>query len=374
MSCGLWCREILDLRGRNVHTASRENNFDLIRLFAAAQVVWIHSVAHLGFPIGPTWLYALLNLFPGVAVFFVVSGFLITGSVQRQDFSIRAYFASRALRIYPALWVNILGLIALVYWVGQFNGDMRSFWLWAATFFATGNDYLANFWPQVDPFIHQGFYTNLPPSGVLWTIPIEISFYFLAPLIVGLWVHRRFIGVSLFAWGMVSMYVFMTTELYGYPDQIMKYLWIFLLGAAMRIYWAKIRPLLEGRAAYWTLAYLTVGMAAFSFHGTEYLYWNRTALSVFQTILLACAVISIAHTAPIARKLLQGNDLSYGLYLWHMPVIWTFVGFGLRGVGASACAWLIAGILAVLSWLLVEKPAMTLKGRKRAGTRPSHAT
>ena len=86
---------------------SRNNNFDLIRLLAALQVLIWHGAVHLDVF---DKIYGLLNVLfqlPGVPIFFTISGFLITHSLERSNFQLKKYFQNRALRIYPALWVCI---------------------------------------------------------------------------------------------------------------------------------------------------------------------------------------------------------------------------------------------------------------------------
>ena len=74
----------------------RINNFDLIRLLAAFQVVITHGIVHLKID-DPLSLSYVLNYFPGVIVFFTISGFLITSSLQRNS-NIKKYFINRTLR------------------------------------------------------------------------------------------------------------------------------------------------------------------------------------------------------------------------------------------------------------------------------------
>lgn len=83
---------------------SRDNNFDLVRLFAAIQVVFFHIQNRLGIIVpGVNWFSHL----PGVPIFFTVSGFLITASFLRNRDRIVSYFVNRYLRIYPAIYVLI---------------------------------------------------------------------------------------------------------------------------------------------------------------------------------------------------------------------------------------------------------------------------
>ena len=81
---------------------STDNNFDLIRLIAAAQVAVRHCLVHMGFEGSP--LTNLVSVFPGVPIFFFISGFLIFQS-HRVSQSRRQFFVNRVLRIYPALIV-----------------------------------------------------------------------------------------------------------------------------------------------------------------------------------------------------------------------------------------------------------------------------
>src|SRR5664280_2408641 len=97
-------------RSRNDEPRFRPNNFDLIRIFAALQVVMTHVSGHLQFP-DAKYLY-LLSLFPGVPIFFVTSGYLVSGSFERSG-GLRTYFRNRFLRIYPGLW-GCLSVIFLV--------------------------------------------------------------------------------------------------------------------------------------------------------------------------------------------------------------------------------------------------------------------
>ena len=87
------------------------NNFDLLRLFAALEVVLLHSYPHLNLPY-PAFFNVILN-FPGVTMFFVMSGFLISASLERNN-DLRVYFKNRAFRIFPALWACIILTVIVI--------------------------------------------------------------------------------------------------------------------------------------------------------------------------------------------------------------------------------------------------------------------
>ena len=80
------------------------NNFDLVRLLAAINIMVIHMLYHCDYGLVGAWVMRLCYWFPGVPIFFFVSGFLISRSFQNCA-SIRQYVINRILRLYPALVV-----------------------------------------------------------------------------------------------------------------------------------------------------------------------------------------------------------------------------------------------------------------------------
>src|SRR5579863_3316686 len=96
------------------------NNFDLIRLAAALQVAGTHTLPYF-VPESRSW-YPLrfIELFPGVPVFFFVSGFLISKSFENNS-NLAEYARNRALRIYPGLIVCFLASLAAVALTGYFS-------------------------------------------------------------------------------------------------------------------------------------------------------------------------------------------------------------------------------------------------------------
>lgn len=75
---------------------------NLIRLVAAIQVMYQHTLAHLYINDIPV-LGGFINFFHGVPIFFTMSGFLIWGSIERSH-SFGEYLKKRFWRIYPELW------------------------------------------------------------------------------------------------------------------------------------------------------------------------------------------------------------------------------------------------------------------------------
>src|SRR5438270_5456647 len=110
---------------------TRSNNFDLVRLFGALQVAFVHATQHLhAAPLTP--FAAFLGYFPGVPVFFAVSGFLVSLSLERAT-TLKQYAVNRVLRIFPALWVCFLVSLVILLVSGISLPALGDFVIWTAT-------------------------------------------------------------------------------------------------------------------------------------------------------------------------------------------------------------------------------------------------
>jgi peptidoglycan/LPS O-acetylase OafA/YrhL len=340
------------------------NNFDMIRLLAALQVAVMHAITYLK-PAG--FLAHLvqfgLNLFPGVPIFFVISGLLISKSYEQAD-SIRHYYQNRCLRIFPALWVCLvvsLGVICAI-GVGSLGTvSTREWLLWWAAQMSIFQSYEADFLRSLD------FSGGLNSS--LWTIPIELEFYLLLPALYGmLRLHRHRGHMLVFAVLVVSLAVelllmhgrwrFPRVADYSFLQlTLVPNLWMFLVGVLIQRNWTAVRGWLAGRAHWWLLGYLLLCML------TTALRIDIGGNDINPVFLLPLAglVISVAMSAPgLSDKILQHRDISYGLYIYHMLVIHLMVQFSLRSVSAVIA---ISLGLAIISWTLVERPFLQRKQR-----------
>jgi peptidoglycan/LPS O-acetylase OafA/YrhL len=345
---------------------SRNNNFDLLRLFAALQVLYTHSVIHLNLWPGPHWLYLLLRSLPGVPIFFVISGFLVTDSYLR-SLSAGGFAIRRILRIYPALIVNIAMVEMIVAITGGFSPlvDALNYVAYLTVFAVTASANWADFFFD-SPYISAGMFERYPTTGVLWTLTVELTFYFALPLLIEAWRRSPKIGAFYLAsFGLLSMYLslhFNVSDKWNtfVSLSIGPYFWIFAFGVAARLYWSNVRLIFEDRAAIWLIVLVTSNM--FLPEGSAPNFYSHPSLIVFATAtLMAGTVISVAFTHP-RPEVLRGYDISYGVYLWHILPIYTMIILGwterLRYwpviVGASIA-------LALLSFVLVERPTMNLR-------------
>lgn len=185
---------------RSIGTAFAEgrNNFHLIRLMAALAVIYGHAYAVTAAGGGDLFLQLVgFKFIGGVAVdiFFVISGFLITASLERN--SAFAYLWARCLRIFPALLVAVtLSVVVL----GLFFTDEPGYWTHPQTWkYWWSNGFM---W-RTEYFLPGVFAHNPDPAvnGSLWSLPIEFRLYivFLGLSLVGLMHRRSFTAFAIFA-------------------------------------------------------------------------------------------------------------------------------------------------------------------------------
>ena len=343
----------------------KTNNFDLIRLLAAAQVAIHHTSSHLQVNMESTFFW-LTGFFPGVPMFFFISGFLISRSFEANP-NPPEYALNRILRIFPALWVclgaSVVAVVATGYLARQ-NIDLMEFLIWVLaqmTFVQFFNpDFLREFGVGVI-------------NGSLWTISVELQFYVIVPVLY--WVlskltrqvsqaNKLIILLIMIFLGVNQGYVFLSQT---YSEHILHKLvgvsfapwfYMFLIGILAQRSFESLHRHLSGRFLLLFCGYLLVAILA---SRMQIRFGNTINPAMF--IMLCALIVSLAYSAPsLATRILNRNDLSYGIYIYHMPVVnvMLFLGFEermtdyLMGLGITI-------VLAGLSWFLVEKPAITLK-------------
>jgi peptidoglycan/LPS O-acetylase OafA/YrhL len=344
----------------------KSNNFDLIRLVAALQVAFIHSATDLK-AVTQLWPAGLLvGAFPGVPVFFFVSGFLISRSFERNS-NLKEFALNRFLRIYPGLAVCFLVSVLSVWLCGYFqtvNAPLSSFLLWAAAQLTIVQFY--------NPDFMRLFGLGVL-NGSVWTITVELQFYILVPVVYTLFGLLRGSARRANAALAVLTLIFMVfNQIFVQLEPVhahevwykllgvtfIPWFYMFLVGVLFQRNFLRMHNLLGRRFLVLMVAYGLLVVVSLP------LRWGFGNLfNPLQFIALCCVTFSAAFSAPaLSDRLLRRNDLSYGVYMYHAPVINLMLVTGIAvGVGGVALVLGVSLTLAWASWCLIEKPALKLK-------------
>jgi peptidoglycan/LPS O-acetylase OafA/YrhL len=339
-------------------TEHRSNNFDAIRLLAAAAVIVGHAWPLTGTPAPPAvGGIAIFHL--AVFVFFSLSGYLV-GTSWIHDPRPWPFLIRRASRIFPALVVVVTLTILAI-------GPATTSLPWAEYFASPVTwAYFQNV-TLVATYDLPGVFEHLPRpvvNGSLWTLGPEFVCY-LGVLAVGIAVRavraqRRTTVAAVVFSGMAVVLAILSIvpELVSADVQpTTEAMTFFAIGAAL----AQLRlPRVPARPAIALAGVWTLGVLA-----TEILD------IVWCWIALPYLVLAIgSRAAPVIRRVGRFGDFSYGMYLWGFPVqqvVFQAVPHVPLALNILIVL-LVTGVLAALSWHFVEAPTLRL-GRRWAARR-----
>jgi len=342
----------------------RNNNFNLMRLTAAAMVVLSHSF----------WLTGHENIEPlmklcgrltlgslGVKIFFGISGYLITKSLFRQP-TLGGFVWARVLRIFPALLVAslfcafVVGPVYTTLPLSAYLSDPAVYnFIWRL---ATLHNF-ANGLPGV-------FLSNPVPGNIdspVWTLPGELLMYastFLTGVVMVVFKDRAqlpkaillLIGVVLFMWGVVPHEA-------GYLYNLWDWGLLFLLGGLSYIFrkWIRI---------YFLLWFVLIILTLVLFHIKTPLFEQ-----MFDVTLVYGVLIVAYHPSLQLKKLRETGDISYGLYIYAVPVQQAVISkfTRLNPLPHFFMSMIIVVPIAAMSWYFIEKPSLKFKDVKWFGGR-----
>ena len=344
------------------------NNFNLVRLLAAFQVALIHAIFIVGVDVADFLkpLLAVVFCFPGVPIFFFISGFLISRSFERNPVYIE-YFQNRFLRLYPGLIVSIFFTYFLIVSSGYLAQVDESIVDHAILFTSK-----ATIFQFYNPEFLRGYGDGVF-NGNLWTITVEIQFYLLTPLLFlflnsiskrGYNENRVLIGLICFFLVINQLYILGDRAHSGMAIKLMKvsflpWYYMFLAGVLLQRYFGFFYRLLAGKFIYLLSFYIAI--CYLLTHYFEVGLGNNINPVVFSVLCLL--IFSAAYSSPnLSNKTLGNNDISYGVYLYHMPIINFLMYKSYFSESVTALVALtMTLVLASLSWVYVENPCLKLK-------------
>jgi peptidoglycan/LPS O-acetylase OafA/YrhL len=340
------------------YSLGRDNNFNLLRFIAASLVLFSHSFAlstgsasaePLRDSLGVTWGHIAVDLF------FVTSGFLVTGSLLVRK-KLAEYVAARALRILPGLWVALgLTVFVLGAWVTT---------LGLKEYFSHPDTWIYLFQNATllkASYTLPGVFEDLPwkraVNGSLWTLPLEVRMYAALALswLVARWLigesARNFSRICLAAAILAACAQFILVLL-GKHHPAIQLGYMFFAGAVFRLLQDRID--LSPRFA--LLMFLEIVLASM----------NKTAFGVVYAL---CMPYLILYLAFVPRGAVRGfnrlGDYSYGIYIYAFPVqqLLAFQWRGINPYEMMALSFVLTLMLAIASWTLIEKRSLAMKPR-----------
>ncbi|MGA7777381.1 MAG: acyltransferase family protein [Paraburkholderia sp.] len=334
-------------------------DIDGLRAVAVLSVLLFHA-----FP------SAIPGGFVGVDIFFVISGYLITGiladEVRTNRFSIPAFYARRARRIFPAL-ATVLAAVLAIGWAVLYTDEFQQL----GKHVAAGAGFISNLvlWNETGYFDRAA---ASKPLLHLWSLGVEEQFYILWPLVLAL-VHRRkaaLIGAVCVI--MVASFALDVSLIRHHPGATFfspfTRFWELMIGSGLALGSARLRPV--PRAVRNIGSLLGAALCAVAIFGLNSRLGYPGAWALLPTLgaalLIASGFGAAINRSVLSQPLMVGiGKISYPLYLWHWPLL-SFSTILLGGEASASQRVLILLVSALLAWLtyrLIESPIRHMKIR-----------
>ena len=335
----------------------RNNAFDFVRLVLALIVAYSHAPYVGGYGIEPVYFvtYGTVAMY----AFFVISGFLITGSFVKSQ-SAWQYIEKRARRIFPGLWMSLFiytfVLSPVIFWIvhknfnNYFPREVGEGFHWI----------LDTLTSEVRP----SKYTNWAYSfgtildtaavkvmnGPIWSIIFEIKAYLLVALFGGLGIFKRqwttLILCGIFWWaynGVISNGSFASYFNLFFEDSKLAILFgYFFAGSFFYVFQKRI---IWDWKIFLPLVFLFDYLVKINMVGL--------GLPIF-----AYCTLYLCQALPIRNLGRKFGDVSYGVYIYHWGVQQLFFFLAIHKISPELSTWgsmIISVIIGYLSYHLVEK-------------------
>jgi peptidoglycan/LPS O-acetylase OafA/YrhL len=358
------------------HPAHR-NDIDGLRAIAVTSVLFYHADS--------AWLP---GGFVGVDVFFVISGYLISGiifgGIARGTFSFADFYARRVKRIFPALWLVLLCVIAFG-WVALFTDEYQRL----GKHVAAGAVFLSNIvlWREAGYFDPAA---DLKPLLQLWSLGVEEQFYLIWPLIFVLLAKARrsplaAIGVITLGSFALNVYWVRDHEVRSFYLPITRF-WELSIGSLLaygQVFGIQRTGTAIGRLSVFlsggassamrnSLAVAGLGLlgAALILLSKDDVFpgWLAALPTIGTFLLIAAGNRSWVNSRLLGNPMMVWVGLiSYPLYLWHWPLL-SFLRIlspSRPSGGLTLLALAVAVGLAWLTYRFVEQPIRTNRLRLR---------
>ncbi|MES2504242.1 MAG: acyltransferase family protein [Myxococcota bacterium] len=333
------------LASEKMRGLERRKDIDGLRAIAILSIVAYHF-----FP-------SVKGGFIGVDIFFVISGFLITGVILRDleagTFSYKNFYARRIKRIFPAL-ILVLGTALLCGYIFLIPAEFFEL----SRYLLGGSSFSANLiqWQEAGYFDMDA---RMKPLHHLWSLAIEEQFYILWPLLLVLGCQKRklcgwivlILACLSFGSNLLLVSAHPITTFYLLPFRAFE----LMIGAMLVLFpFSFLSNILS------LLGVATIAAGLMLIDNTKPFPGWWALLPCLGTAL----VISAGEKAWLNRNILSApfmvciGLISYPLYLWHWP-IYSFSFLYEDGQPSHAIRFLLVALsfaLAILTYIFLERP------------------
>lgn len=325
---------------------NNKNCFDFLRFFFAANILLAH-LCELSQSKSLEFLSNFSNAIIAIKGFFIISGFLVAKSYKNTP-SLKEYFIKRAKRILPAYFVVLVFSAITLSFFSSFS---------FSAYFSDINVYQYLGWNSIflnfmHPCLPGLFENNLmcAVNGALWTLKVEEGFYIVLPFIFyainkskkPFLILGSLYFLSLLYWFVMDFYLNQPLL----AKQLPGYLAYFAIGIFLFLNFDFV---LENKKMLLASAILLLILSNFS----------DFQIDVFYPAAFGSIVIIAAYSLPFLNNFGKYGDFTYGLYIYHFPIIQLFRQYNLfekyNPILMGITVILITLFFAVLSWFLIEK-------------------
>jgi len=316
--------------------------------------------------------------FLGVDIFFVLSGFLITSLLlkdhaNKQPGMVGRFYKRRALRLLPALYALLIVDFFVSRWE-NFPMDVQWRTTWHALLYLNNWNIVWNFGATQNDLGH------------LWSLGIEEQFYIAWPIVMitiaalkippKIAISLTVIFALVVTWRRIDLWNDGVSWLIIYvrTDTRIDSL---LIGASFAYVYRYYR--VPSQVLNWAATLCFAGLMYIKYELDASPFIMKTGFTVI-AVLVGIIILAAAEGAWFANRVLISRPLtiigkvSYGLYIWHLPV---FLILGRHVTSGPKPLRLLIGIIVasvvtVISWFFIEKPFLNLKNRRYANVKANN--
>jgi peptidoglycan/LPS O-acetylase OafA/YrhL len=315
------------------------------------------------------------NLGVGVILFFVLSGYLITGILLNRRLSIEAnlsstkiemvsFFLNRSFRIFPAYYTMLIFITIFSLTIYPIIS------LHEMPFYAT---YTTNIMVE---FVNRSW----PNLGHLWTLSIEEQFYIVAApfFLLAASRHAKYVVASILSAGAVALSVLLSThaeDISIATDSLINFD-VLAVGSAVAV--ASVKR--SNGTASWVIVLAIIGLLLpANFEAISHIHVSHTVFKAISTLFAAVAIWAvIVNQESVAVGVLNWSPIrmlgrvSYSFYLWHYVINFEFLRPTIdvlipteyfQSVIVCLLDYVATLAIAVASWRLLESPLLQLRDR-----------